>query len=171
MGVNIVRFGNDTIMDISDSTVTAEILPRGVVAYNASGERIVGMADYVSQSDFNDLKRIVDGLGTPIRLYDFTKTLSPSVTLRPVSDDTVPGDGNSRVDIVLPTDMGADWKIASVAKLECYNGSTRIDAAVIYQFSMNLQKTMRVGLKTTGAVNKTINKVSGALLLTSRAIS
>ncbi|MBQ6734851.1 MAG: hypothetical protein IJR00_08085 [Lachnospiraceae bacterium] len=42
MAVNIVRFGNNTIMDISDSTVTPKTLASGVVAYNAAGERIVG---------------------------------------------------------------------------------------------------------------------------------
>lgn len=42
MAVNIVRYGNNTIMDISDSTVTPETLLNGVVAYNAAGERIVG---------------------------------------------------------------------------------------------------------------------------------
>ena len=46
MAVNIVRFGNNTIMDISDSTVTPETLASGVVAYNAAGERIVGAMSF-----------------------------------------------------------------------------------------------------------------------------
>lgn len=171
MAVNIVRFGDNTIMDISDSTVTADILPRSVVAYNAAGERIVGVADYVAQSDFDELKRTVDGLGTPIRLYDFNQSLSPVVTLRPLTDATAPGDNNSRVDISLPASLENDWKISSLVKFECYNGSTRIDAAIIYQFSMYEQKTLRIGLKTSGSANKSMSRIQGALLLTSRAIS
>lgn len=45
MGINKVVFGNDTLIDISDSTITAADLRSGVVAYNAAGERIVGTAD------------------------------------------------------------------------------------------------------------------------------
>lgn len=42
MGVNKVVFGAVSIMDISDSTVTAETLAKDVIAYGADGERIVG---------------------------------------------------------------------------------------------------------------------------------
>ena len=42
MAVNIVKFGNRVLMDISDSTLTAQDLLEGVIAYNAKGERIVG---------------------------------------------------------------------------------------------------------------------------------
>jgi hypothetical protein len=42
MGVNIFVFGGEVKFDISDSTITADMLPPGVVAYNALGERMVG---------------------------------------------------------------------------------------------------------------------------------
>lgn len=43
MRVNKVQLANgETIIDISDSTVTPETLAEGVIAYNAKGERIVG---------------------------------------------------------------------------------------------------------------------------------
>lgn len=42
MANNKVVFGNNTIMDISDSTVTPENLDEGVVAYDKSGQRITG---------------------------------------------------------------------------------------------------------------------------------
>ena len=42
MAVNKVVFGTTTIIDISDSTVSPEKLPAGVIAYNAKGERITG---------------------------------------------------------------------------------------------------------------------------------
>lgn len=43
MGPNkVILSGGTVLMDITDSTVTPETLLRGVVAYNAAGERIVG---------------------------------------------------------------------------------------------------------------------------------
>lgn len=44
MAINKVVFGSDTLMDITDSTVTEDTLLDGVVAYGADGERIVGRA-------------------------------------------------------------------------------------------------------------------------------
>lgn len=44
MGVNRVDYGENTIIDITDSTVTEENLLAGMVAYGADGERIVGKA-------------------------------------------------------------------------------------------------------------------------------
>lgn len=44
MPINKVVYGTDTLIDITDSTVTAETLAEGEVAYNAAGERIEGMA-------------------------------------------------------------------------------------------------------------------------------
>lgn len=45
MGVNKVLYGNRTLIDISDSTVTPETLGSGIVAYNAMGEKIVGVGN------------------------------------------------------------------------------------------------------------------------------
>lgn len=42
MANNKVVFGNETIMDITDSTVTPETLKQGEIAYNSAGQRIVG---------------------------------------------------------------------------------------------------------------------------------
>lgn len=44
MAINKVIFGDDTLMDITDSTVTPSSLVEGVVAYSRSGERITGEA-------------------------------------------------------------------------------------------------------------------------------
>ena len=43
MAVNKVVFSENTIMDISDSTVTSETLVQGVTAYSANGEKITGV--------------------------------------------------------------------------------------------------------------------------------
>ena len=42
MAINKVIYGGETLMDVSDSTVTEESLLSGAVAYNAAGERISG---------------------------------------------------------------------------------------------------------------------------------
>ncbi len=42
MGVNKVVFGDVSIMDISDSTVTPETLGKGATAYDKTGEKITG---------------------------------------------------------------------------------------------------------------------------------
>lgn len=47
MGVNKVVFGAVAIMDISDSTVTEDTLGKGVTAYRADGEKIIGTADII----------------------------------------------------------------------------------------------------------------------------
>lgn len=42
MAVNKVVFGAVSVIDISDSTVTADTLAKGATAYDKSGEKIVG---------------------------------------------------------------------------------------------------------------------------------
>ena len=42
MAVSKVCYGAVTVMDITDSTVTADRLAEGAVAYGADGERIIG---------------------------------------------------------------------------------------------------------------------------------
>ena len=55
MAVNKVQFGNRVLMDISDSTLTAEDLLEGLVAYNRSGERIIGrMAQIILDDAMSD---------------------------------------------------------------------------------------------------------------------
>lgn len=42
MAVNVVKYGNQTVMDISDSTTTSNNLLSGEVGYSANGNRVVG---------------------------------------------------------------------------------------------------------------------------------
>lgn len=48
MGVNKVVFGAVSIMDISDSTVTADTLAKGKTAYDKAGEKITGTVEKVN---------------------------------------------------------------------------------------------------------------------------
>lgn len=55
MAVNKVNYYGKVLIDISDSTVTAETLLEGIIAYDASGNRIVGtMKPSVSVSVTDD---------------------------------------------------------------------------------------------------------------------
>lgn len=42
MGVNIVNYGNNTLIDLSSDTIAADKLLSGITAHDASGERITG---------------------------------------------------------------------------------------------------------------------------------
>lgn len=50
MGVNKVLFGGETVMDISDSTVTPGTLSKGATAYNSAGEKITGTMELTKSS-------------------------------------------------------------------------------------------------------------------------
>lgn len=59
MAVNKVIYDGRTVMDISDSTVTPDTLASGKTAYNAAGEKVVGImndgdnGDAFNNSDWN----------------------------------------------------------------------------------------------------------------------
>ena len=48
MAVNKVVFGTAVLIDISDSTVTEDMLPAGVIAYDKAGNRLVGKPKQIS---------------------------------------------------------------------------------------------------------------------------
>lgn len=51
MAVNKVVFGNTTIMDISDSTVTPNNMLTGTKAYGANGEPVIGNISAMTQEE------------------------------------------------------------------------------------------------------------------------
>lgn len=56
MPVNKVEYFGETLIDISDTTVTAETLPLGLIAYDKSGNKILGYADTGSE-----MSKLIDG--------------------------------------------------------------------------------------------------------------
>ena len=103
----------------------------------------------------------------PFMLLDFSQSVSG--TLLPVTSDTaISGASTGRIDITVPEQYQDEWAIASIAKWEIKNGSTRVDAFPMYSFSMNGQKTMRVGYRTSGTTNKSFTTIAGAMLLKHR---
>lgn len=51
MAVNKVVFGNTTIMDITDSTATANNMLAGTKAYGANGEPVIGTISGMTQQE------------------------------------------------------------------------------------------------------------------------
>lgn len=45
MGVSKVNFGGDTLIDLTNDSVTADTLVKGTTAHNAAGEQVVGTLD------------------------------------------------------------------------------------------------------------------------------
>lgn len=45
MGVSKVNFGGDTLIDLTNDSVTADMLAKGATAHDAAGEQIVGTLD------------------------------------------------------------------------------------------------------------------------------
>lgn len=57
MAINKVQFGDETLIDISEDTVTPQTLLAGVTAHDRSGVPIVGeldMADFIIEESLND---------------------------------------------------------------------------------------------------------------------
>lgn len=53
MAISKIVFFGQVLIDLTDSTVTPETLPKGVVAYTAVGERIVGTME-ITTEDITD---------------------------------------------------------------------------------------------------------------------
>ena len=68
MGVNKVIYGGNTLVDLSETTVTPETMLKGVTAINAAGEAITGV-----------LEPLVD---EKVNFYDYDGTLLHSYTVR-----------------------------------------------------------------------------------------
>ena len=68
MGVNKVIVDGVTKLDMTDATVTPETLPLGVVAYDDRGERIVGVAEFITRDDlvaFKNSLNVVKAVTVP----------------------------------------------------------------------------------------------------------
>lgn len=72
MGVSKVNFGGDTLIDLTNDSVTADTLVKGTTAHNAAGEQVVGTLDvkgtfYVTLTQGDGISATADK--TPKEVY------------------------------------------------------------------------------------------------------
>ena len=121
----------------------------------------------------NDQNEIISFIGSHLlknyefKLVDFTVTVPSSSVLTPMSNDVLPqaGSNNGVVDISVKPEFVDEWAMCSLVKWEVKNSAgKRIVAVPAFSFSMDGQKTLRVGFKTCGSTNVPFTTVSGAVL-------
>lgn len=121
----------------------------------------------------NDQNEIISFISSHIlenyefKLVVFTVNVPSGSYLTPMSDDVIPkaGNNNGVVDIPVKSEFVDEWAMCSLVKWEVFNTSNqRIVAVPAFSFSMDGQKTLRVGFKTCGSTNVPFTKVSGAVL-------
>lgn len=143
-------------------------IKQNLVENPVSNEILISNGDGQAVSSGLDLDNLlfdVDAGKNAFKLYDFTQNVSatlPSIT-SDVANTSIPN-----VDISISDEMGETWAIASLAKYEVHNGSTRLNAVPVCMFSMNTQKTLRVRMMVAGSSSKTMTKISGAIILKHR---
>lgn len=176
MAVNKVVFGAVSIMDISDSTVTADKLAKGVTAYDKTGEKITGTMEASSAPILQE------------------KTVTPSTAAQSITADngydglskvTVNGDANLTADNiksgtsifgVTGSYAGSSPKLQSKSVTYTSNGTATITPDEGYDGLSSVDVTVNVasgggggaGFKVTfPATAKNWNLVSRAELLIS----
>lgn len=55
MGINVVKYGGETLVDMRDATATAETVLAGYTAYGADGNLILGTASSTKRTEINVL--------------------------------------------------------------------------------------------------------------------
>ena len=136
MGVSKVVLGNDTVMDITDSTVTSENLLKNEVAYGANGNRIVGSFDANKYVDWESNSFL--GAKNIIKFpYVYGSGSSHGLTITVNDDGSVTANGQPNQTVTFPlvanliTEYGlevGDKLIISENNVENNNAS----AALIY---------------------------------------
>lgn len=169
MAVNKVVFGAVSIMDISDSTVTADKLAKGVTAYDKAGEKITGTMEASSAPILQE------------------KTVTPSTAAQNITADngydglskvTVNGDANLTADnIKLGTSIfgvtgsyaGSSPNLQSKSVTYTSNGTATITPDSGYDGLSSVDVTVNVsgGYKLKKVTYKpSVNKLIGDITIT-----
>lgn len=152
MAVNKVIYGNTTVLDITDSTVTPETLAKGEVGYSKAGERIVGTMEAGGGASVDTCTVVVNMTGFRLDMYKFfiqyTRYVDEKVVAElteyqsdPVSDTyldiicgsdvVVIGSGYGAVsrvtlnaELLFPATVGSSFRTADVFKITAPAGGT-----------------------------------------------
>lgn len=122
MAINKVVYGNQTLIDLTDSTLTSsDELVEGVTAYDRSGNRITGTADYMDKISNPSANKVLidDGNGqavdsslsisdvaTQSDLSGKQNTLVSGTNIKTVNNTSLLGSGNVAVQPVLTAGNG-----------------------------------------------------------------
>lgn len=191
MAVNKVVFGEDTLIDISDSTVTTDGLLEGLSAYNAAGEKITGVLpkmvvdiqmsdtsenvvqnktikEYVDTADAN-LQSQIDALGEPFRLKNWaSNALNVEI---PCCTEDLSNVSIAKMIFSIDAEEGADFQIAGMIAYEVFDsesGGNRINCWPVCQFTGNGQKELSVRWMCGGTSRKTAKRINAWVLLKHR---
>lgn len=128
MAVNKVVFGDQTIMDISDSTVNANNLLSGVKAYGANGEAVTGAVVIEDIQKYIDDNYLGFDFCTDLKngVYDATTGAYSNNTARCCSNDYIEIDPNKQYIFKTPPDK-------RVAIIQYDENKTIIDAYLFSQ--------------------------------------
>lgn len=95
-------------------------------------------------------------------LLDFTQSVNVNAPA------IASGSNPVNIDVYVPTSYQEKWKISSLPKFECKNGTTRVDVVFGSAFSMDGQKVLRLRTFVCGTESKQITSIGGAMLLMKR---
>ena len=100
MAVNKVIYGSETLIDLSDSTVSASDMAEGVIAYEANGEKVTGNVHVESANNtFKDGEAVYSSITSQIgvkRTYSEDTLIRSGVTIFHHIDASNFGDANPR---------------------------------------------------------------------------
>lgn len=151
MGVNKVVFGAVSIMDISDSTVTADKLAKGATAYDKSGEKITGTMEAATDPKLQ-VKSVTPSTSvqivTPDSGYDGLSKVN--VGAMPATTQTTPSISVSSSGLITASATQSAGYVAAGTKSATKQLTTQ--AAKTITPSTSSQTAVAAGRYTTGAV-------------------
>lgn len=107
MGRSKINFGDETLIDLTEDTVTPEAMLAGVTAHNAAGEKITGTLDPGGTPSEPPVE-------SDINFYDYDGTLLYAWTLDELAGKTALPDLPTRTGLVC---QGWNWTLAEIKAL------------------------------------------------------
>lgn len=131
-------------------------------------EGLEAIKAYIDEKD-TDLQSQIDALGEPFRVKQFS-TSTLNATLPCVTED-VANTSIPNIDMSITGEEGNNYQIAGMIAYEVFDaasGGNRINCFPACQFTMDMQKTLRVRFMCAGTQRKTAKRISCWVLLKHR---